>query len=155
MAQLSPEKRYEMLREVWAERLTIADICKKFDITPRTLYRWKNRYHDRVGTWNFTERVRNLRRPPKLRKKDAAAILEHALSRPTVGPKRIAAAVVSHNNSKKHVGATTVFKLLRQCKLNTYRLRLKSHHIWNALDYEGRKQMITEILRKNLDKFSF
>lgn len=152
MAQLSPEQRWEVVRELSARRLTISDLCRKFHVTPRTLYRWRDRDRDKVAFWNPRDRLRNSRRPPKLRKKDAVAVLELALNRPVVGPARIAKAVLA--GRKKPVGSTTVFKFLRQCKLNTYRRRVKAHHVWRALGREGQKQMITEILSKNWDKFS-
>lgn len=148
MPQLAPEKRLKMVEEFLKSRLRVNDLCKKYNTTARTLYRWVERHKNNFLGWGHpVEAVKNSRRHPKLNETQAVTILCRALERPKLGPKTIAEIVNSENRGSP-TSATTVYNILTRCALNTYPRRLQQHHLWVVSNSHKRDKMIRELLER-------
>lgn len=164
--RLSPEDRLKMVKEFLADKTTVADLCRKYGTTPRTLYKWKDRYLGGIGL-RQEERVRDTKLLPKLSKSVAAGFLYLALKHPKFGSKRIAQIynhfVIEKDTNQYSTSAldchkeggqvqtesfspTTVYNVLKAHNLNTYRLRLKASHKWSNLSSLSQAQAIEEMI---------
>lgn len=125
--QLLIHHRKVMLEEHLSQSITVKDVCKKYQVSRTTFYKWFGRYLD-SGTSGLLNKARtNGRQPNQISEQLEQIILDYSYDHPSHGPVSI-----SLNLKRKGilVGKTAVYNTLKRNRLNLkkYRFeRLKSN----------------------------
>ncbi len=135
--------RKKLLDLVEVEGLTVADACKKMNVSPSTYYRYRKRLNE-LGEEGL--RNKQLRREHEIRRlshnqrRKLLAIIE---KHPEYGAKRIWEAYISESGEEEHLSPSLIYQELKRMRLNNYRKRI---------DYLRRKHLISEEKYEQLKK---
>ncbi len=113
--------RFKLIHEPEWTGMSVSDICRKYEVSRKTFYKWKNRYSK-----NGMEGLKDLSRKPyssksKVTKEYEETILDLRLNK-RFGPNRIRFRL---NRLGISLSSRTIYKILKRHGLNVLKCRIK------------------------------
>lgn len=83
------KQREEFVREVLSSRMPFRELCRRFEISPKTGYKWVHRYHEGGAPALHDQSTRPVRSPSGLPEDVVCRIIELKLAHSRWGPRKL------------------------------------------------------------------